>query len=226
MVSIDFDNGTVDNGSEVGFSLQTASGAANVLQFYALGGQANYQYADDVNGQQDTGIPLQTTGVRVQFVLTSATAYTLIVTPCGGAATTFTGTYSGATIAQLKLLNQNTGSSVAENSYFNNFLVGGYTDNADNYSGSDFAGLDQGNQPIASGNGGSTYTTPALNVGDSGSQYQVVVYGCGGAVLSSAASVTVNPLPTVSVNSAAVCAGDFGHADGDDQREQSDLSVE
>src|SRR5207249_2644020 len=90
---------------------------------------------------------------------------------------------------------------------FNNFLVGGYTDNADNYSG-DYAGQDKGNQPIVSGNGGSSYTTPALTVGDNGTQYQVVVYGCGGSVLSSTATLTVNARPTsVASGSATICNG-------------------
>src|ERR1019366_6442030 len=101
-----------------------------------------------------------------------ATTYSLIVTPCGGTATTFTGTYSG-TIAQLKLFNQNTTGGSDFDIYFNNFLVGGYTDNADNYTGS-WAGQNKGNQPIVAGNGGRTYTTPVLGVADSGKQYQVV----------------------------------------------------
>ncbi|MGD0260161.1 MAG: autotransporter-associated beta strand repeat-containing protein, partial [Verrucomicrobiota bacterium] len=208
VVSIDFDNGNVDSGSKVGFSLQTSGAPTpDVLQFYVLGGSSPYDYWYAINdgAPQDTGIAVQRTGVRVQFVLTSASAYSLIVIPCGGTAATFAGSYSG-TIAQLKLFNQNTGNGDEENCYFNNLLVGGYTDNADNYYG-DYAGFDQGNPPIASGNGSSTYTTPVLDVGDSGSQYEVVVYGCGGAVLSSAATVTVHPLPAVSVNSAAVCAG-------------------
>ena len=99
VVSIDFDNGNVDGGSKVGFSLQT-SGGADVLQFYFLGGASNYKYND--GSESDTGIPFQRTGLRVQFVLTSGSAYKLIVTPCGGSASTFTGSYSG-TIARLKL---------------------------------------------------------------------------------------------------------------------------
>jgi autotransporter-associated beta strand protein len=201
VVSIDFDNGNVDTGSKVGFSLQT-SGPADVLQFYFLGGAPNYKYWDITLGEQDTGIAWGYTGVRVQFVLTSTTTYSLVVTPCGGTATTLTGTYSG-TIAQVKLFNGNTAGGDSDNVYFNNFLIGGYTDNADNYSGS-WAGQDKGNQPIVAGNGGSTYTTPALSAN---AQYQVTVYGCGGSVLSSAATATVNPLPTASVNSATICMG-------------------
>jgi autotransporter-associated beta strand protein len=202
-VSIDFDNGNVDSGSKVGFSLQT-SGGADVLQFYFLGGQSNYKYND--GAEQDTGVAFQRTGLRVQFVLLSGTGYKLIVTPCGGAATTFTGTYSG-TIAQLKLFNQNTTGGNDKNIYFNNFLVGGYVDNADNYSG-DYAGQDKGDQPIASGNGGSSYTTPLLSVGNNGAQYEVVVDGCAGSVLSTAATVTVNAAPTASAGgNQAICAG-------------------
>ena len=44
VVSIDFDNGNVDD-RQSGFSLQT-SGGADVLQFYFLGGAANYKYND------------------------------------------------------------------------------------------------------------------------------------------------------------------------------------
>ena len=59
----------------------------------------------------------------------------------------------------MKLFNQNTTGGNDYNIYFNNFLVGGYVDNADNYSG-DYAGQDKGDAPIASGNGASSYTTP------------------------------------------------------------------
>jgi autotransporter-associated beta strand protein len=216
VVSIDFDNGNVDSGSKVGFSLQT-SGGADVLQFYFLGGASNYKYND--GSESDTGIPFQRTGLRVQFVLTSGGAYKLVVTPCGGSPSTFTGSYSG-TIAQLKLFNQNTSGGNDHNIYFNNFLVGGYADNADNYSG-DYAGQDKGDQPIVSGNGNSNYTTPALSTPDNGQQYEVVVYGCGGSVVSSAATVTVNPPATVSAgpnqtvcasSPATTLAGSFGGA--------------
>src|SRR5262249_16089173 len=127
-VSLDFDNGNLDSGSKVGFSLQT-SGGADVLQFYALDGASSYKYNDGT--EQDTGSALQRTGLRVQFVLNTATTYTLQVTPCGGSTTTLIGTYSGA-IARLKLFNQNTTGGSDKDSYFNNLIVGGNVDNADN----------------------------------------------------------------------------------------------
>jgi hypothetical protein len=217
-VSIDFDNGNVDGGSKVGFSLQD-SGGSDVLQFYFLGGQSNYKYWDTASSEQDTGMNFQRTGLRVQFILLSGSTYKLIVTPCGGGSNTFTGSYSG-TISRLKLFNQNNTGGDDKNIYFNNFIVGGYVDNADNYSG-DYAGQDKGDQPILTGNGGSSYTTPTLTTADNGAQYEVVVYGCSGTVLSSAATATVNPVATVNAgpdqtvcadSPAATLAGSFGGA--------------
>ena len=195
VVSIDVDNGGVDSGKRVGFSLQTSLGA-DVLQFYFLGGQSNYKYNDGT--ERDTGIGYIRTGSRVQFVLNDATHYTLIVQTCGGSATYFYGTYSG-TIAKLKLFNENTSTGAANDAFFNNFIVGGYVDNADNYTGTgSWASLDNGAQSIATGNGSSSYTTPATAYpGDNGNQYQVVVYNSGGAVLSSAATLTVNSQSTI-----------------------------
>jgi hypothetical protein len=203
-VSVDFDNGNVDGGSKAGFSLEDSSGS-DILQFYFLGGQSNYKYWDTANSEQDTGIGFQRTGMRVQFILLSSGSYKLILTTCGGSTSTFTGSYSG-TISRLKLFNQNNTGGDDKNIYFNNFIVGGYTDNADNYSG-DYEGQDKGDQPIPTGNGGGSYTTPALSVADSGTQYEVVVYGCSGTVVSSAATLTVNPAATVSAGpNQTVCA--------------------
>src|SRR5205807_8389711 len=140
---------------------------------YFLGGAANCKYWDTAGAEQDSGMGFTRTGLRAQFVLTSASTYKLIVATCSGSSNVFTGSYSG-TIAQLKLFNQNNTGGNDKNIYFNNFVVGGYTDNADNYSG-DYGGQDKGDQPILSGNGASSYTTPALTTGDSGVQYEVVV---------------------------------------------------
>jgi autotransporter-associated beta strand protein len=215
-VSVDFDNGNVDSVRKVGFALEDSSGS-DILQFYFLGGQSNFKYWDIASSEQDTGIGFQRTGLRVQFILLSSSSYKLIVTTCGGSTSTFTGSYSG-TISRLKLFNQNNTGGDDKNIYFNNFIVGGYVDNADNYSG-DYAGQDKGDQPILSGNGASSYTTPTLTTADSGAQYEAVVAGCGGVTLSSAATVTVNapatvsagPNQTVCANSpATTLAGSFG----------------
>src|SRR5439155_12531176 len=109
-------------------------------------------------------------------------------------------------VAKLKLFNQNTSGGNDHNVYWNNFIVGTSVDNADNYSG-DYAGQDKGDVAIGSGNGGSSYTTPTLSVGDSGAQYEVLVYSCGGAVLSSTATLTVSPAATVNAGAdQTVCA--------------------
>ncbi|MSU58846.1 MAG: hypothetical protein EXS35_11890 [Pedosphaera sp.] len=205
VVSIDIDNGNVETGKKVGFSLQT-SGGTDLLQFYFLGGATFYKYNDGT--EKDTTVGFQRTGVRVQFVLGLGNTYTLIVTPCGGATTTYTGSFAAGSIAKLKLFNQNVTGGSDHNFYFNNFLVGGYVDNAGNGTGN-FATQDTGDQPIVSGNGGSTYTTPTLTIGDSGTKYQVVVSTCGGALLSSSATLTVNARPTsVASGSATLCGGD------------------
>lgn len=192
VVSVDVDNGNVDSGRKVGFSLQTSDGATDLLQFYFLGGQANYKYNDGT--EKDTGIAFQRTGLRAQFVLGSGNTYMLIVTPCGGTAKYFSGSYASGSIAKVKLFNQNTTGGNDYNAYFNNLIVGGYADNADNYSG-DYNGQDKGDAAIVSGNGSSTYTTPTLTSSDDGSLYQVVVYNAYGQVTSSAASLSINPSP-------------------------------
>ena len=205
-VSIHMDNGNVETGKKVGFGLQT-SGGADVLQFYYLGGSAVNEYKYNDGTERGTGKPFQRTGIRVQFMLTSSSTYTLAVTPCGGTAAYFTGTYSGS-IAKLKLFNQNVTGNPDHNAYFNRFIVGGYVDDAANYTG-DPDGLDKGEQAIASGNGSATYTTPILVSGDNGNQYEVVVYNDAGVVLSSAATLTVNAIPSTPTagNNGPVCSG-------------------
>jgi sugar lactone lactonase YvrE len=201
-VSIDMDNGDVESGKKVGFSLETPAGA-DVLQFYFLGGQSNYKFNDGT--ERDTGIPFQRTGVRVQFMLTSSTTYTLAVTPCGGSTSYFNYAYSGS-IAKLKLFNQNATGGNNHNAYFNRFIIGGYVDDADSYAG-DPNGFDAGEQAIASGNGSSTYTSPTLVIGDNGNKYEVVVYNNAGVSLSSVATLTVQANSAAPVVGAPICAG-------------------
>ena len=197
VVSVDMDNGNVDSGDQSGLVLQTA-GAASVLKFYFQGGGTDYLYAVNGGTPQDTGIAFARTGLRIQWILNSSTSYTLIVIPCGGTPVQFTGTYSG-TIAALKLFDNNSGDSGSQfNLYFNNFIVGGYSDNADNYVTPGWnTGGNLGQSPI-SGATNASYTTPTLTTTNNGDQYQAVVYNNYGVALSSAASLTVNANPVLS----------------------------
>jgi hypothetical protein len=195
VVGVDLDNGNVDSGKKVGFSLQT-SGGTDLLQFYFLGGQANYKYHDGT--ERDTGIGFMRTGLRVHFVLGTNNTYTLIVTPCGGATRYYFGSYPAGSAARLRVFNENTSGGSDYDFFVNNLLVGGYTDAADNYTGGgSWAGSDVGDQPLTVGNGTSSYTTPPLAFpGDSGTQYRVLIFNGLGTLASSAATLTVNPAAT------------------------------
>ena len=195
VVGVDFDNGNVDTGKRVGFSLQTSSGT-DLLQFYFLGGQANYKYHDGT--ERDTGIGFQRTGLRVRFVLGANNTYTLIVTPCGGATRYYFGSYPAGSVARLRVFNENTTGGSNNDIFVNNFFVGGYTDEADNYTGSgSWAGSDVGDQPLTVGNGAGSYVTPTLAFpADNGTQYRVVVFNGLGALASSTATLTVNQAAT------------------------------
>ena len=192
VISVDLDNGSLDTaGARQGFSLQTAGGADG-LRFYFRQGSANYKFADR-DGEHDTGLAFQRTGLRVQFVLGAGSAYTLRVQPCGGAVSQFAGAYSGA-LAKLKLFNTEPASGPEHQVFFNHLWVGGWVDDADNYAG-DFAGQDKGDAAINSGNGSHTYTTPTLGLSDSGASYRVLVISSDGALLSELATLTVTALP-------------------------------
>jgi hypothetical protein len=207
VVSIDMDNGFVANGITEGFSLQSSIGT-NLLEFYFLGGGADYMYSD-ATGAHHTGIGYTDNGLRVVFILDSSTNYTLNVTPCGGTTSQFMGLYTN-TISRLELFDNNPNGGGQNNLYFNNFVVGGYVDNADNYNslaGGSWAGANFGDQPIASGNGASTYTTPTLITNYTGYQYEVVAYNAYGTYLSSAATLTVLLPPVAAPMTAYRTAG-------------------
>jgi hypothetical protein len=199
---IDMDNGNVDSGAKNGFRLQQASDTNDLFKFYFLGGQGNYKYWDST-GEHDTGIGFTLTGLRVEVLLGTSSAYTLVVTPCGGTAAQFFGTLPAGTINQVLLECNNAGGNCGgcDNLYFNNLLAGNNDDNAGFYSGAlgTAGNTDQGNQ-LAAGNSATTasYTTPALNYpDDNGNMYQLLVYSAYGVGFSSLATATVNPPPPV-----------------------------
>jgi hypothetical protein len=142
------------------------------------------------------------------FVLNSSSNYTLFVISCGSTTNQFMGTYSG-TIARVNLVNGNVTTGNPHNQFFNNLVIGGYVDNADNYSGS-WNSVDGGDAPM-SGATSASYTTPTLSTANNNSQYQVVVYNVYGTFLSSAATLTVNANPTITTTS-PLTAGMVGSA--------------
>lgn len=92
-LSFAMDNGYVANSGTVGISLR--AGSTNRLEFYFKGGDADYTI-NDASGAHSSGIGYTDGGLTVSFTPTSASTYSLTVTPNGGSPTTFTGTLLGS----------------------------------------------------------------------------------------------------------------------------------
>ncbi len=212
IVAVDYANPRDMSSSGAGtialFALQDASGN-NRVQFYFNGGDTDYTLNDSAGGI-DSGIPYTAGGLHLVLSLTGVDTYNLTVTrKVNGAVYTFTsrtlGGTAGAGIAKLRfyLRNSGTGGTACQDFFFNSILVGGYDDNADNYVGGGcgtttwIGGSNNGQGPI-SGATSASYTTPAtVYPTDSGSQYDAVVYNSCGAVIASAATLTVNQTPSI-----------------------------
>ena len=110
LFTIDMDNGYIDNGMSVGFDLQDPTGSTK-FEFYFLGGDTQYRIRDAGSASEPTGIPFTDQGLQVQFILTSSTTYSLVVSSVGidgpsGLPLTYTGTLVGALpITRLRIWN-------------------------------------------------------------------------------------------------------------------------
>lgn len=113
--SVTFENGDVASGKSTGFALESASGE-KVWEFYFKGGMTNYYYGAD---STYSDIPFTSAGLDIAFTLTSATAYSVKITPRGGAPVTLTGSISG-TIGRVRFWNWSAGNNEPYNVYFNN----------------------------------------------------------------------------------------------------------
>lgn len=126
--SIDMDNGSVDSGGTVGFALQNSSGN-NVLEFFFVGGSANYTALGSAS--TNTGVGFTNQGLRLTILLTGTSTYSLSINPLsdgiGGPVTTVAGSLSnpvgGQSISRLRLFNANAGQPNANNVFFNNLAV-------------------------------------------------------------------------------------------------------
>jgi hypothetical protein len=204
---IDMDNGFVNTGLSVGFSLHNSSNA-NLFSFYFLGGGSDYVYYDG-SGNNTTSVGYTVNGLRVRVIVGtgSPASYVLLITPCGGSTVEYSGAFAttGAPDSVLLYNNDTNGAGSEFNLYFNSIYAGSAYDNADNYVASgNWSGFDKGDASPISGATNASYST---STGNNGDLYYAIAYNSAGDAASTTALLTINPLPTVSVNSATVCAG-------------------
>ena len=123
--SLAFDNGNIGAGASDTISLLDASGNT-LFQFGFAGGLNDYFYTDATSTAADAGIPFTYFGLDTVFTLTSATTYSLTVTPIDTAISlkTITGTISGS-IAGFNAVNDNAGGNTGGNDY--NFYINSAT---------------------------------------------------------------------------------------------------
>jgi hypothetical protein len=132
--AIDLDNGFINTSSSVGLILRNGNASSSVsdlatgarFQFYFVGGDSTYTIWDNA-GAQDTGIPYTGTGLHLEFTLTSADTYTLVVTDnATGAMAIFDGALaSSGTLDSVAVFNSSAGSGSAFDAFFNSLEVKG-----------------------------------------------------------------------------------------------------
>ena len=129
-VLLDMDNGFIDNNATFGFTL-TAFGdpmATEQFSFYFLGGSNTYFTS---TGQMmfqtttDTGVGFTSAGLHVAFTLTAAQAYSVAITPNGGATTILNGTFltAATNFDHIELYNNFAGPTSTNNGFFNRVQV-------------------------------------------------------------------------------------------------------
>lgn len=125
-LSIGFDNGCIQAGGTVGFSLQNASGQ-NLAEFYFIGGSGSYTINDAAT--TPTGISFTDEGLLVEYTITGLSTYDLKVTTLAtGAVNTFAGrTFlnpsGGQAPARIRLFNNNAGAGSTADAYYNQLRV-------------------------------------------------------------------------------------------------------
>ena len=122
VITINMDNGNIDNGGVVGISLLNASGFS-VLEVFFRGGLSNYE-VNELIGFKDSGLGYSSSGISIEVTLTSATTYSVVLTDLISMATqTVTGNLinpsGGQVITQFRIFNFNAGSGSASDQFFN-----------------------------------------------------------------------------------------------------------
>jgi hypothetical protein len=124
-ITLDFDNGYIDNGSVVGIGLQNSSGE-NVWEAFFVGGNSSYQF-NQSGGVTNTAVGYTDEGLSIAFTLTGASTYSATITTLGGASDTISGSLlspaGGSSVDQIRIFNFNAGSGGSANVYANSLQV-------------------------------------------------------------------------------------------------------
>ena len=147
-LAFDFDNKSVQNGGSDGIALK--AGGTVAFEFFFNGGNADYSVTDSTGQHQLTSpaLAFTSTGLHVEFTLTSPTTYSLVTTPAlGGAVSTYAGTLANAVnassnpISTFRAFNFNAGSAASNNFYINrtNILLPTWNGQSVGTSGGNFS---------------------------------------------------------------------------------------
>lgn len=127
--SIDIDNGFIDNGSSVGFTLTGFGdpGATDQFSFFFRGGDSSYKFSVGRfiwYAETDTGVPFTSAGLHLEYTLTGATSFTLAVTPAGGSTTVLNGNMViNSPLDHVELYNYNAGGNASNDAFFNSLAI-------------------------------------------------------------------------------------------------------
>lgn len=124
--SLSLDNGFVNNTTgnvgNVGFNLLNAGGTTR-FSFSFTGGAADYFFYNGTTNI-DTGVAYTQNGLAVSFAQGVGTAFTLKITPAGGATTTINSTLAATgDVSQFQVFSTNNGSGSNYDLYFNSPTV-------------------------------------------------------------------------------------------------------
>lgn len=116
VVSLDWDNGWIDQG-------QTVSVQIGAYKFGFTGGAANYWY-DIGGGQIDSGLPFTTDGLFIKLALNGTGGYHFSASPYATSSVWATANFVGAQIpAFIQATHGNAGFGASNNSYINNLKI-------------------------------------------------------------------------------------------------------
>jgi hypothetical protein len=127
MLSVQMQNGSVNGGGSVGFSLRDGAGA-NIFEFYFKGGGNDYVmniWNSGTAREYTTSVGFTSGGLNLAFSQGSGDSWSFSITPIGGSTTTYTSATTGdflweSSISEIRFFDGNAGSGSGNNVYFNN----------------------------------------------------------------------------------------------------------